>query len=125
MGVKVTKIHRVIKFKQDYICSDCIQNNTNKRATAKTEAEKDVRKLMNNSLYGRMCMNPLHFFQSKFLHDEEKIMKIVSKPTFKNITRYRDYSQIEYIRKKIEYDSPVYVGVTILELGKLHMYDVF
>ena len=125
MGVKVTKLHRVIKFKQDYICRDYIQNNTNKRATAKTEAEKDVRKLMNNSLYGRMCMNRLHFFQSKFLHDEEKIMKTVSKPTFKNITRYRDYSQIEYIKKKIEYDSPVYVGVTILELSKLHVYDVF
>ena len=125
MGVKVTKIHRVIKFKQDYICRDYIQNNTNKRATAKTEAEKDVRKLMNNSLYGRMCMNPLHFFQSEFLHDEERIMKSVSKPTFKNITRYRDYSQIEYIKKKKEYDSPVYVGVTILELSKLHMYDVF
>ena len=70
-------------------------------------------------------MNPLHFFQSKFLHDEEKIMKSISKPTFKNITRYKDYSQIEYIKKKIEYDSPVYVGVTILELSKLHMYDVF
>ena len=122
MGVKVTKIHRVIKFKQDYICSDYIQNNTNKRATAKTEAEKDEGKLINNSLYGRMCMN---FFQSKFLHDEEKIMKSVSKPTFKKITRYRDYSQIEYIEKKIKYDSPVYVGVTILELSKLHMYDVF
>ena len=44
-------------------------------------------------------MNPLHFFQSKFLHDE-KIMKSVIKQTFKNITRYRDYSQIEYIKKK-------------------------
>ena len=125
MGVKVTKIHRVIKFKHDYICRDYIHYNTNKRATAKTEAEKDVRKLMNNSLYGRMCMNPLHFFQSKFLHDEEKIMKCISKPTFKNITRYKEYSQIEYIKKRIEYDSPVYVGVTILELSKLHMHDVF
>ena len=37
-----------------------------------------------------MCMNPLHFFQSKFLHDEEKIIKSVSKPTFKNITRFDD-----------------------------------
>ena len=125
MSVKVTKILRVNKFKQVYICRDYIQNNTNKRATAKTEAEKDVRKLMNNSLYGRMCMNPLHFLQSKFLHDEEKKMKSISKPIFKNITRYRDYSQIEYITKKIEYDFPVYVGVTILELSKLHMYDVF
>ena len=124
MEVNVLKIHRVIKFKQDYICRGYIQNNTNKRATTKTEAEKDVRKIMNNSLYGRMCMNPLHFLQSKFLHDEEKIMKSISKPTFKNITRYKDYSQIDYI-KQIEYGSPVYVGVTILKLNKLHMYDAF
>ena len=107
MGVKVTKIHRVIKFKQVYICRDYIQNNTNKRATANTEAEKDVRKLMNNSLYGRMCMNPLHFLQSKFLHDEEKIMKSIRTSTFKNITRYKDYSQIEHTKKKLEYDSPI------------------
>ena len=49
MGVTETKTHRTIKFKQIYICRDYIQNNTNKRATAKTEAEKNVRKLMNNS----------------------------------------------------------------------------
>ena len=72
MGVKIIKIHSVSKFKQDYICRDYIENNTNNRATTKTEAEKDVRKLLNNSLYGRMCMNPLHFLQRKFLHDEEK-----------------------------------------------------
>ena len=47
-----------------------------------------------------MCMNPLHFLQSKFLHDEEKIMKRKSKPTFKNITRYKDYSQIENVKKE-------------------------
>ena len=76
-GVKVTKIHRVINFKQEYICRDYIQNYTNKRATAKSEAEKGVKKLMNNSLYGRMCMNPLHFLQSNFLHDEEQIMKSI------------------------------------------------
>ena len=99
MGVKVTKNHRVIKFKQDYLCRDYIQNHTNKRATTKTEAEKYVRKLMNNSLYGRMRMNPLHFLQSKFLHDEEKIMKSISKPLFKNITRCKDYSQIVYTKK--------------------------
>ena len=125
MGVKVTITHRVIQFKQDYICREYVQNNANKRATAKAGAEKDVRKLKNYSLYGRMCMNPLHFLQNKFLNDEEKIMKSISKPTFKNITRYKDYSQIEYNKKSVEYDSPVYVGVTILELSKLHMYDVF
>ena len=71
MGVKVTKFHRFIKFKLDHIFRDNSQNNTNKRATAKNDAESDVRKLMNNSLYGRMCMIHLHFQQIKFLHDEE------------------------------------------------------
>ena len=47
-----------------------------------------------------MCMNPLHFLQSKLLHDEEKIMKRISTPTFKNLTRYKDYSKIEYTKKK-------------------------
>ena len=72
MCVKVTKIHRVIKFKQDYTCRDYIQNITNKRARNKIDAEKDVTKLMNNSLYGIMCTIPLHFLQSKFLHDEKR-----------------------------------------------------
>ena len=54
---------------------------------------------MNNSLYGRMCMNPLHFLQSKFLHYEEKILKSIIKSTVKNITRYKYCSQYEYIKK--------------------------
>ena len=95
MGVKVTKSHRVIKFKQGYKYGDYIQNNTNKRALAETEAEKDVMILMNNSLYGRMCMNPLHFLHSKVLNDEEKIMKSISKPKYKNIISDNDYSQIK------------------------------
>ena len=71
MCVTVTKIPRVIKF----------------------------RKLMNNLLYGKICMDPQHFLQSKFLHDEEKIMENLSKPTLKNLSIYKDYSQIEYINK--------------------------
>ena len=67
-----------------------------------------------------MRMNPLHSLQSKFLHDEEKIMKNISQPTIKNITRYKYYIQIEYT-KNLKYVSPVYVDFTILELSKLHM----
>ena len=65
LGVKLTKINRVTYVKTIY------KIILIKGSTAKTEAEKDVRKLLNNSLYGRMCMKPLNFLQSKFLHDEE------------------------------------------------------
>ena len=59
MGIKVTKVHRIIKFKQDYIIRDYIKLNTKMRAEAKIEPEKDILKLMNNSLFGKSCENPL------------------------------------------------------------------
>ena len=59
MGIKVTKVYRKIKFKQDYIISDYIELNTKMRAEAKTETVKDIFKLTNNSLFGRNCENPL------------------------------------------------------------------
>ena len=53
MRIKVTKVHRKIKFKQDYIIRNYIELNAKMRAEAKTEPEKDIFKLMNNSLFGK------------------------------------------------------------------------
>ena len=49
MGIKVTKVHRIRV--QDYIVRDYIELNTKMRAEAKTEPEKNIFKLMNNSLF--------------------------------------------------------------------------
>ena len=119
MGLKVRKLHRVIYFKQDYIYRE---SNTNKRATAKIEAEKDTRKLKKNSLFGRTGMNHLHFNQPNFLHDEDKMMKSLSNPIFKSMTRYDDSAHLQYIKKGAEYKSTIYLGTTVLELSRLHMY---
>ena len=64
MGIKLTKVHRIIKFKQDYIIRDYIELNTKMRAEAKTEPEKDIFKLMNNSLFGKSCENPLKYLEA-------------------------------------------------------------
>ena len=37
MGIKVIKVHRIIKFKEDYIIRDYIELNTKMRAEAKIE----------------------------------------------------------------------------------------
>ena len=57
------------------------------RAEAKTEAEKDMFKLMNNSLIGKNCENPLKYFEANILADDYEIHKTVSKPTFKEVIR--------------------------------------
>ena len=42
MGIRVIKVYRIIKLKQDHIINDYIELNTKMRAEAKTEAEKYI-----------------------------------------------------------------------------------
>ena len=124
MGIKVTKVHRIIKFKQDYTIRDYIELDTKMRAEAKTEPQKDIFKLTNNSLFGKSCKNPLKYLEAKILIDDYEILKAVSKPTCKDVIRYKNYALIDFY-KKIHYDKPIYLGSTVLELSKLHMYKFF
>ena len=81
--------------------------------------------LVYNSLLERLCTIQKNFCRTKFLHDEENIMKTVCKPTCNNKTRCNDHILIEFSKRLKEYDSLVYLGVTIIELSKLHMYKYF
>ena len=84
MGKKDTKVRRTIRFKQNYFIRDYIELNTKMRAKAKNEAEKHIFKLMNNSLFGKSCEDPLKYLEAKILTDDYEILKAVStyvKPT--------------------------------------------
>ena len=62
------------------------------RTKAKAEAEKDIFRLMNNSLFVKSCENPLKYLEAKILTDEYQILKTVSKPTCKGAIRYDSYT---------------------------------
>ena len=95
------------------------------RAEAKTEPEKNIFKLMNNSLFGKSCENPLKCLEAKILTNDYEILKAVSKPTCKEVIRYEKYTLIEFYKKEIQYDKPIYLGSTVLELIKLHIYKFY
>ena len=57
MGMKVTKIHLIYRFKQSLWLEEYIIHMTQKRTKAKTNFEKDLYKLMNNAFFGKTMEN--------------------------------------------------------------------
>ena len=123
--MKVLKVHRIIKVKQDYNIRNYFELNTKMRTETKTEVENDRFELMNNSLFGKSCENQLKYLEAKLLTDDFEILKVVSKPTCKDVNRYDSYTFIEYSKKEIKYDKPIYLGSIVLELSEPHRYGFF
>ena len=121
--MKLTKIHRVLKFEQSKWLEPYIKINQDLRAQSKNEFEKNFLKLMNNSIYGKTCENQKKRTDIKLVTTEEKRKKLVEKP---HCTQFRIFDEqlvgIELRKVKNLVDKPFYVGFSVLELSKLHMF---
>ena len=124
LGLKVTKIHKGVKFQEEDFMKKYIDLNTNLRKEGKNDFEKDFFKLMNNSVFGKTMENVRNRVDIKLCSSKEKALKMFSKTNFDKRKIFSDYLiAIHMYRKKIKLIKPIYLGMSILELSKTLMYD--
>ena len=114
----------MLTFKQSPWLKTYIDFNTRQRSLAgNCSFLKDVFKLMNNSVFGKPQEKLRNRVYVELVTDARLLRKRVAKPTF-----YRDNPTdcLSVIQSKVAIltlNRPIYVGFTVLELSKLHMYD--
>ena len=122
-GLKSEKIHRVIEFNQEAWLKPYIDMNTELRKEAKNNFEKDLFKLMNNSVFGKMMEN-IRKHRHKATKNRQKRSKLVSEPNYHTINLIsEDLSITEMKKTKVKMNKPIYLGLSILEISKTLMYE--
>ena len=124
-GIKLKKIHRGIKFVQSEWMKPYIDKNTNLRAMAKNNFEKDFFKLMNNSVFGKTMENIRNRVDVKLVNTKEKLRKLVAKPNLKSPPKIFSENLVSVHMRKtsLTMNKPIYLGMCILDLSKIIMFD--
>ena len=123
-GLKLKKIYRVIKFNQKAWLKPYIDMNTELRKLAKDDFEKDLFKLMNNSVFRKTMKNIRKHRDIKLVTTNKKRNKLLSEPKYHTISYISEnLSIIEMNKTKVKMNKPIYLGLSILDISKILMYE--
>ena len=98
--------------------------NTELRKLSKNDFEKDFFKLMNNVVFGKTMENIRKHRNIKLITTDKRRNKLVSEPNYHTINCIsEDLSIIEMNKTKVKMNKPIYLGLSILEISKILMYE--
>ena len=113
--MRLSKIHKVLKFKQSDRMKKYIDFNTEKRMNVANDFDKDFFKLMTNSAYGKTMANLRKKINMRLVNKEEDFLKYTSKPTYITHKLFgQDYATIHEIKPVLILNKLTYVGFTVL-----------
>ena len=123
-GLKLRKVHRVIEFDQEAWLKEYIDVNTELRKKATNDFEKDFFKLMNNAVFGKTMENVRKHRDIKLVKSDKKRNKLVSEPNFHTMKLIdNNLAIIEMKKVKAKMNKPIYLGLSILDISKITMYE--
>jgi hypothetical protein len=125
LGAEVSTVHRCMSFQQERIFQSFIDFNSKKRAESDNEFEKDYYKLKNNSLYGKTVEDVRKRRDIRLCNGEEKLVRYTSKATFYAARKFATgVVGVQLLKETILLNKPVYIGMSVLDISKLEMYEL-
>ena len=128
-GYRITKIHKITPFKQAPFMYEYVSDLARRRALAKTDVEKQLFKLLGNSLYGKclyLGLNKMHVNVCTTYEQSQKIANNHSLDSIQDFELYDKNLAIYKLRNPSRnITSPIFVGFTVLELSKYIVYDYY
>ena len=124
LGMKRTKIHKVLKFKQSDWMKKLLVLTLKKEQTLLIVLKKKFFKLMIYSVYGKKMENVRKRINVRLVNHKKDFLKYTSRPT--HITHKifaKNYAVIHEIKPVLTFNKPIYVEFIVLELSKWLMYD--
>ena len=123
-GLKLKKVHTVIKFNQKAWLKPYIDMNTKLRTNAKNEFEKNFFKLMNNSVFGKTMENVRNHRDIKLVTSDKRRKRLVSEPNYHSHKKFSEHLMaIEMKKTRVKMTKPLYLGMSILDISKTLMYE--
>jgi len=126
MGLKITKIHKIIQYRQGKFLLPFVKHCYQKRASALTIVYKLIYKYLPNSLFGKFIENVEGRTDTYIVFNRQEALKRLSEPRYISSTICSPEMALIHMRKKkIVLNMAYHVGFAILEAAKLHMQKLF
>lgn len=126
LGLKLTKIHRIMSFKQKAFMKSYINLNIEKRKLASSSFDVALYKLYNNSVFGKCMYNVFKQSNYKLVQQVSSFRRLAGKPTFQSCQVINDHLVgVQMKPNTIHCNKPIYIGAAILDFAKHHMYSFY
>ena len=123
-GLNLKKVHRIIEFEQEAWLKEYIDVNTKLRKKTTNDFEKDFFKLMNNAVFGKTMENVRKHRDIKLVKTDKNRNKLVSEPNFHTMKLIdHNLAIIEMRKVKVKMNKPIYLGLSILDISKITMFE--
>lgn len=126
LGLKLRKVHRVVKFRQTFFVKKYINICNKQRRLSQTEFGKQLWKNWSNVIYGKTIERVRDRLECRFLRDPAKAEKIISSNQFDSVKIISENLAVVYKKQLVvRLNKPYFIGFSILEHSKRFMYESF